>query len=100
MYEKYALEKYLASAGNEPKVKSPVTGAMMEKKVFPAPLVKSHIEKQIKSGVIQGDLTHKWKERLLQRKQMEAMLQKANDGDVEQMTHPGIVCCEFFSSNA
>ena len=82
VYERSAIEEWL-----EKNEKSPHTNEPMGKRLLPALQVKNMIETMVKSGALSADKCASWTQKLEKEKQVEALRQKAEAGDVEAMAN-------------
>jgi U-box domain/Sel1 repeat len=86
LYEKQAIEEYFASHPEwDWLVRSPVTNQRIGKQLFPAPIMKSHIETLIEHGILTGDSAKLWKAKLQEKKEMEDLLKWAEQGHANSM---------------
>lgn len=84
IYEREAIEDYIKSKQRAELI-SPKTRQKMGNRLLPSPLIKTHIEDLIENDAIIGELAEDWRERFQQKKKMDGLLKKAEDGDVEAM---------------
>jgi U-box domain/Sel1 repeat len=88
VYDQPAIEEHIKC--HQGHFKSPLTNQTMDKRLLPAPQIKSLIETLVENGVIGGDLASKWNEKVKEQKRVEALLKKAQGGDAEAMYRVGI----------
>ena len=80
VYERAAIERHIKSRhGYE--LRSPITNEIMGRRLLPALQHKNLIQSLIDSGILTGDLTNDWNEKLNEMKEKEALLKLANSGD-------------------
>lgn len=87
VYERAAIEEYFET--NKDNIKSPILNTPMGTKLFPAPQIKNHIEFLLEKDFITGDLATKWKTKAEGKKAVDALVKKAEAGDVEAMEEVG-----------
>ncbi|CAB9496314.1 Sel1 domain protein repeat-containing protein [Seminavis robusta] len=88
IYERKCIEEHFRTHQGD-HLKSPMTNEKMGKKLLPSFQVRNAIGKMVESGVIDGDLAHKWKERVKLKKEMDDLLSLAEEGDTEAMCNVG-----------
>jgi TPR repeat protein len=91
VYDRPAIEEHIKC--HQGHLKSPITNEMMSKSLLPAPQIKSLIGTLVENGVIGGELASKWNEKVMQKKEMEDLLKKAEGGDAEAMYIAGVRYC-------
>jgi hypothetical protein len=91
IYERSAIELYIKTClDNGRPVTSPATRQPMSTLLLPAPHVRNVIEKWIESGIVKGDITNIWKEKMKEKKNADELLSKAKGGDAVAMYNVGI----------
>ncbi|CAB9518787.1 ERAD-associated E3 ubiquitin-protein ligase component [Seminavis robusta] len=76
---------------NHPRdLKSPMTNQRIGRKLLPAVQHRNTIEALVETGVIEEDLAAKWKAKMKEQKDMEELLNKAEEGDGVAMFNVGI----------
>ena len=71
------------------RVKSPITGESMGRKLIPSPQIKNLIDGLIQNGSIGGDLATKWKDKFHGKKRREDAVKLAKQGDIKAMEWVG-----------
>ena len=88
VYEETAIREWFSKKDGEPT--SPSTGAIIGKKLFPAPQARNTIEALIQSGAIEGEIAEAWKEKLKLETRVKEVRAKAEGGDGEYMWRLGV----------
>ena len=89
LYERTAIVTHFEnrqSAGEM--IKSPMTNEPMGNRLTTAYAIKNHIQTLVEHEIITGELATKWKttqKEVSQKKEMEKMIKKADEGDIEAM---------------
>lgn len=88
VYERHAIEMHFESRNGE-QVKSPMTNLAMGQLLLPAPHTKNIIETCIENGTIGGEVASRWKDRMEEKKKRDALIARAERGDVRAMEGVG-----------
>ena len=85
VYERKAIEEHLRTGNG----RSPMTNQPMGSTLLPAPHVRNSLELMVKSGALTGDKVDAWKSKLQEEETIAKLLEKAQAGDTDAMTHLG-----------
>ena len=88
IYEEKAIREWWSKKDGEPT--SPSTGAIIGKKLFPAPQARNTIEALVKSGAIDGEIAEAWQKKLEQETLVKGTRAKAEGGDGNAMYNLGL----------
>ena len=88
IYEEKAIREWWSKKDGEPT--SPSTGAIIGKKLFPAPQARNTIEALVKSGAIDGEIAEAWQKKLEQETLVKGTRAKAEGGDGNAMYDLGL----------
>ena len=88
IYEEKAIREWFSKKDGEPT--SPSTGAIIGKKLFPAPQARNTIEALVKSGAIDGEIAEAWQKKLEQETLVKGTRAKAEGGDGNAMYNLGL----------
>lgn len=81
IYERDAVQEWIAKGNG----KSPSTNEPMGPRLFPAPRVRSMIERMVKSGAISGDKVEAWQQRLKDEGELKELKERIERGDARAM---------------
>ena len=87
VYEERAIREWFSKKDGEPT--SPSTGAIIGKKLFPAPQARNTIEALVKSGAIDGEIAEAWQKKLEQESEVAVTRADAEGGDGKSMYRLG-----------
>lgn len=81
IYERSAVEEWIAKGNG----KSPKTNEPMDRKLLPAPHIRSMIERMVKSGALTGDKAEAWQARLAEEEEVRELRADAEGGSATAM---------------